>query len=69
MTDLIWKLRDMRKVEIKDESWPMWVYIIINDGICILGGALIFLYLSYRKNKGTLDFETPDSNYSLWLQR
>ena len=69
MTDLIWKLRDMRKVEIKDESWPMWVYIIINNGICILGGALIFLYLRYRKNKGTLDFETPDSNYSLWLQR
>ena len=60
MTDLIWKLRDMRKVEIKDESWPMWVYIIINGGICILGGALIFLYLRYRKNKGTLDFETPD---------
>ena len=59
MTDLIWKLRDMLKVEIKDESWPMWVYIMINGGICILGGALIFLYLRYTKNKRTLDFETP----------
>ncbi|MCG8046532.1 MAG: envelope fusion protein [Candidatus Thiodiazotropha endolucinida] len=59
MTDLIWKLRGMRKVELKDNSWPMWAYVIINGGICILGGALVFLYIRYRKNKKTLNIETP----------
>ena len=70
MTDLIWKLRDMRKVEIKDESWPMWVYIMLNGGICILGGAQMFLYLRYRKNNSC--FWNPwllHSICSLWLQR
>lgn len=59
MNDLIWKLSGMRRVEIEDKSWPMWAYVIITGGICILAWGLVFLYLRYRKNKKTWNFETP----------
>ena len=57
MHDLIWKLRGMHRVEIKDQSWPIWAYIVINSGI--LAGCGIFLYLRYKQNKKIMSFETP----------
>ena len=59
MHDLIWKLRGMHRVEIEDQSWPIWAYIVINSGICILTGCGIFLYLRYMQNKKIMSFETP----------
>lgn len=40
------KTSSMHTVKTEDKSWPIWAYIIINDGICILAGWL-------------LNFETP----------
>ena len=49
----------MHRVEIEDQSWPIWAYIVINSGICILAGCGIFLYLRYKQNKKILSFEPP----------
>ncbi|MES9990712.1 MAG: envelope fusion protein, partial [Candidatus Thiodiazotropha sp.] len=59
MDDFILKLQGMRRVQIRDNSWPLWAYIIINSGVCLIAGGLIFLYLRYRKNKETLPHEAP----------
>ena len=49
----------MYRVEIEDQFWPIWAYIVINSGICILAGCGIFLYLRYKQNKKIMSFETP----------
>ena len=49
----------MHRVEIEDKFWPIWAYIVINSGICILAGCGIFLYLRYKQNKKIMSFETP----------
>ena len=49
----------MHRVEIEDHFWPIWAYIVINSGICILAGCGIFLYLRYKQNKKIMNFETP----------
>lgn len=57
MDDLILKLRGMRRVEIRDTSWPLWAYIVIDSVVCIAIAGIVFLYLRYRKHKKPLDFE------------
>ena len=59
MEDLIFKLRGMRNIEVADNSWPLWAYLVIDSMICLLIGGGVFLYLRYRKQKKALKSETP----------
>ena len=51
MGDLIARLRNLRKVDVSSTSWPTWAYIIINIGVSVLIGCIIYMYCRFYKGK------------------
>ena len=43
MNEFVTRLRRLKRVEVKDTSWPFWVYVLINLEITCSSSNLIFV--------------------------
>ena len=51
MGDLIERLRNLRQIEVSGTSWPTCAYLIINIGVLLLIGCIIYVYCRFCKKK------------------
>ena len=51
MNEFVTRLRGLKRVEVKDTSWPIWVYILINPGITLVLVVILYWFCKVRKNK------------------
>lgn len=52
MNDLLMRLKGLNQVKVKDNSWPTWVYILINLGVVLILILLLFWYCKVRRSNG-----------------
>lgn len=52
MNNMVTRLRGLNRVEVKDNSWPVWVYILINLGIVFIVILIVFCCCKAQRNKG-----------------
>lgn len=51
MNEFVTRLRRLKRVEVKDTSWPVWVYILINLGITFVLVVILYYFCKVRRNK------------------
>ena len=49
MDELILRLQGLRRVKVKETSWPIWAYILMNLIMSMIVGGFLFWYLRYYK--------------------
>ena len=49
MDELILRLQGLRRVKVKETSWPIWAYIPMNLIMSMAVGGFLFWYLRYYK--------------------
>lgn len=49
--ELILRFQGLRRVKVKETSWPIWAYILMNLIMSMVVGGFLFWYLRYYKKR------------------